>query len=244
MAEQKFLNCPAESINCTKVMRPYIVLHNSVTLDGSLTGFMPDMDLHYRLAGGFEPDANLIGSETVLQGQEMFGSGIPDEEPGDFGQPDRGTGLPWWVIIDSTGRLKGMLHTCRRFEYYRDVILMVSEHTPEDYIRHLEERRYRYIRTKGKKVDLKEALRLLADQYDVKRIVTDTGRVLGNLLLDARMVDEVSLLIHPLIKGKEAYGMFSDVAAELSLSLVREEKFDNGCVWVVYKPVYDNPQQA
>jgi 2,5-diamino-6-(ribosylamino)-4(3H)-pyrimidinone 5'-phosphate reductase len=225
-------------------MKPYIILHNSVTLDGSLTGFMPDMELHYRLAGGFEADANLIGSETVIRGQEMFGSGIPDEVPEDFVQPDRNKSLPWWVIIDSTGKLKGMLHTCRRFEYCRDVILLVTDRTPEDYIRHLEERRYRFIRTKGEKVDLQESLKLLADSYNVKRIVTDTGRILGNLLLDARMVDEVSLLIHPLIKGREAYGMFSDVSAEVSLSLIREEKFDNGCVWIVCKPEYNNPQLA
>jgi len=63
-------------------------------------------------------------------------------------------------------------------------------------------------------------------------------------LLDARLVDEVSLLIHPLIRGREAYGMFSDVSAEVSLSLVREDRFDNGCIWMVYKPEYDNPQQA
>jgi len=225
-------------------MKPYIILHNSVTLDGSLTGFMPDMELHYRLAGGFEPDANLIGSETIIQGQEMFGNGIPAEVPGDFVQPDRNPGLPLWVIIDSTGKLKGMLHTCRRFEYCRDVILLVSEQTPEEYIRHLEERSYRYIRTRGEKVDLQEALELLADRYNVKRIVTDTGRVLGNLLLDARLVDEVSLLIHPIIKGREAYGMFNDVTSEVSLSLTREEKFDNGCVWVVYKTEYKDPPQA
>ncbi len=224
------------------MMKPYIVLHNSVTLDGSLTGFMPDMELHYRLAGGFDPDANLIGSETIIQGQAMFGDGIPEEVPEDFEQPDRNPALPWWVIIDSTGKCKGMLHTCRRFEFCRDVILLVTEHTPDEYIRHLEERSYRYIRTRGEKVDMAEALELLADRYNVKRIVTDTGRVLGNLLLDARLVDEVSLLIHPLIKGKDAYGMFNDIAATMSLSLIREEKFDNGCVWIVYKPEYDNPK--
>lgn len=226
------------------MMKPYITLHNSVTLDGSLTGFMPDMELHYRLAGGFEPDASLIGSETIVQGQEMFGNGIPGEETGDFVQPDRDPGLPWWVIIDSTGKCKGMLHTCRRLEYCRDVILLVTEHTPEEYIRHLEERRYRYIRTRGEKVDLQEALELLTERYNIKRIVTDTGRILGNLLLDARLVDEVSLLIHPQIRGREAYTMFNDVSSEVSLTLIREEKFDNGCVWVVYRPVYENPQKA
>lgn len=225
-------------------MKPYIILHNSVTLDGSLTGFMPDMESHYRIAGGFKPDANLIGSETIIQGQDMFGNGIPDEGPGDFIKPERNSSLPWWVIVDSTGKLKGMLHTCRRFEYCRDVILLVTDRTPEDYIKHLEERKYSYLRTKGDKVDLQEALSLLAEKYGVKRIVTDTGRVLGNLLLEAQLVDEISVLIHPLIRGKDSYNMFSDIASEVSLRLIREEKTGDGCVWIVYKPEYKNPPQT
>ncbi|HOO66649.1 MAG TPA: dihydrofolate reductase family protein [Bacteroidales bacterium] len=225
-------------------MKPYIILHNSVSLDGSLTGFMPDMELHYRLAGSFEPDANLIGSSTVIQGQEMFGNRIPDEVPDDFVPPKRDSNLPWWIIVDSKGKLKGMLHTCRRFEYCRDVILLVTDQTPEDYIEHLEERKYRYIRTRGEKVDLQEALQLLAEEYGVKRIVTDTGRILANLLLDAQLVDEISVLVHPLIRGRDSYSMFSDVSSEVNLTLIREEKLGNGCVWIVYKPEYSNPHQA
>lgn len=66
-------------------MKPYIIIHNSVTLDGSLSGFMPDMELHYRLAGMFSANATLIGSETVITGQEMFSGGIiPEETENDF----------------------------------------------------------------------------------------------------------------------------------------------------------------
>ncbi|MDF1559145.1 MAG: dihydrofolate reductase family protein [Bacteroidales bacterium] len=221
-------------------MKPFIILHNSVTLDGSLTGFLPDMELHYRLAGSFQPDANLIGSETVITGQEMFGNGILNEEPGDFVTPVRDRRLPWWVIVDSGGRLKGMLHTCRRFEYCKDVILLVSELTPEDYIKHLVERKYRYICTGGEKVDLQAALSVLSKKYGVNRIVTDTGSILGNLLLDKQLVDEVSVLVHPMIKGIDSYNMFCNIPSEVQLSLIKEEKFDNGCVWIVYKTKYND----
>jgi len=217
-------------------MKPYIILHNSITLDGSLTGFMPDMELHYRLAGNFSADATLIGSATVITGQEMFGEGsIPPEEPGDFLEPVRSHNLPWWIIVDSGGKLRGMLHTCRRFEYCRDLILLVSDATPTDYLMHLDERKIRYIKTGSQKADMKSALSILNIEYGIKRIMTDTGQVLGNLLLNEGLVDEISLLIHPLIKGDESYPVFKSVSSEIVLKLLNEEKFENGCVWLNYK---------
>ena len=134
-------------------MKSEIIIHNSISLDGSLTGFMPDMGLHYKIAGGYSPEVHLIGSETIIAGTKMFGEEIPAETPDDFNAPKRDPALPWWVIVDSGGRLKGILHTCRRFEYCRDVILLISESTPPDYLEHLKERNYRYIVAGKKKVE-------------------------------------------------------------------------------------------
>ncbi len=49
-------------------MKTEIIIHNSVNIDGSLTGFMPDMGLHYKIAGEYKLDAHLIGSETIIKG--------------------------------------------------------------------------------------------------------------------------------------------------------------------------------
>jgi 2,5-diamino-6-(ribosylamino)-4(3H)-pyrimidinone 5'-phosphate reductase len=216
-------------------MKQEIIIHNSISIDGSLTGFMPDMELHYKIAGNYKPDAHLIGSATIIAGNEMFGEGIPEELPSDFEQPLRNTNLPLWIIVDSNGRLKGTLHTCRRFEYCRDVILLISRSTPADYIEHLEKRNYRYILAGKEKVDLVNSIELLHEKYNINRILTDTGRILGNLLLNEGLVNEISLLIHPLMVGEKCYPMFSDVKGNLSLNLKKSEYFENGCIWNVYK---------
>ena len=215
-------------------MKTEIIIHNSISLDGSLSGFMPDMDLHYKLAGDYKPDAHLIGADTVISGNEMFGEGTPDEIPSDFGQPQRAANLPWWIIVDSGGRLKGMLHTCRRFEYCRDVILLISELTPSDYIEHLNERNYRFIIAGKEKVDLVMAIDRLKENYGISRILTDTDRILGNILLNLGIVNELSLLIHPLIIGEKCYPMFSEVKGTRSFKLKKSEQFENGCIWIVY----------
>jgi 2,5-diamino-6-(ribosylamino)-4(3H)-pyrimidinone 5'-phosphate reductase len=215
-------------------MKPEIIIHNSVSLDGSLTGFMPDMDLHYRIAGEYSPDAHLIGSATIIAGNEMFGDDTPEETPEDFKRPVRDNKLPWWIVVDSGGRLKGMLHTCRRFEYCRDVIVLISESTPADYIKHLEERNYSFIRTGKEKVDLKDAFGILQNKFRINRILTDTGMILGNLLINEGLANEISLLIHPLIVGEKCYPMFSEINKSQSFKLIKSEPYGNGCVWTVY----------
>ncbi len=216
-------------------MKPEIIIHNSVSLDGSLTGFMPDMALHYKIAGEYKPDAHLIGSRTIIAGNEMFGEGIPEEVPADFSQPDRTDSLPWWVVVDSGGSLKGMLHTCRRFEYCRDVIVLLSESTPASYLQHLRERNYHFIIAGKEKVDLNMAIKRLSEKFGVRRILTDTGRILGNILISSGLVNEISLLVHPVIIGEKCYPMFSDLTKNSELKLVKSEAYENGCVWVVYR---------
>ncbi|MCE5347020.1 MAG: dihydrofolate reductase family protein [Bacteroidales bacterium] len=215
-------------------METEIIIHNSISLDSSLTGFMPDMSLHYKIAGDYKPDAHLIGSETIIKGIEMFGEEVPEELPGDFNPSNRHSSMPWWVIVDSGGKLKGFLHTCRRLEYCRDIIILVSERTPGDYITYLKERNYKFIVTGKEKVDLRMALEQLREEFNVARILTDTGRVLLNILLNMGMVNEISLLVHPLIIGENGYSIFSNVNRNLNLKLKKSEQFENGCVWMVY----------
>lgn len=216
-------------------MHPKIILHNSLSLDGSLTGFEPNMELHYRIAGMFKPEVHLIGSNTITAGIELYGTGVPPENPSDFQKPKRNKKLPSWVIIDSKGKLQGLLHTCRQFEQVREVILLVSQTTPKRYLRYLDERQYEYHIVGKNSVDLPEALALLAKTYQVKTIVTDTGRILGNLLLNQGLVDEISLLVHPVIVGKTAYPMFSDISKNLDGTLMKCEQLEKQYIWLLYK---------
>ncbi len=216
-------------------MTPEIIIHNSISLDGSLTGFVPDMSLHYSIAGSYNPNAHLIGADTIISGIEMFGEGIPVESLSDFKQPQRDETLPYWVLIDSRGRLKGMLHTCRRFEYCRDVIILISKNTPSDYIAHIRKRNYRYIITGHDKVDIKSGLDLLNEQFNINRILTDTGRVLGNILLNQGLVNEISLLVHPVIVGDKCYPMFSNIKTLQHLKQKEMQNYENGCTWIAYK---------
>jgi 2,5-diamino-6-(ribosylamino)-4(3H)-pyrimidinone 5'-phosphate reductase len=218
-------------------MIPKVILHNSISIDGSLTGFEPNMGLHYRLAGSFNPDIHLIGSNTIRQGIELYGEGMPPEEENDFKKPDRKNDLPYWVIIDTKGILQGMLHTCRRFEFCKDVIIVVSETTSQSYLDHLKKREYNWHIAGKEHADLKKVLKILSDTYKAKTVLTDTGRILGNLLINQDLVDVISLLIHPVIVGNESYNMFAEIERKPKLKLFKQELLEEEYIWLVYNPL-------
>ena len=116
--------------------------------------------------------------------------------------------------------------------------MLISEETPEEYVRYLKERDYDYHVTGKRHIDLKKSLELLSEKYKVKTILADTGRVLGNLLLNLGFVSEISLLIHPVIVGNESYNMFSNVNKNIKLKLCRKETLEKEYLWVAY--IFEN----
>jgi len=211
-----------------------LILHNSISIDGSLTNFEPNMGLHYKIAGSYKPGGHLIGSNTIIAGIKMYGEGVPEEGTSDFKKQKRDTSLPLWFIPDSKGLLQGLLHTCRQFEFCRDVIVLISESTPDTYIKHLQERNYDFLIAGIEKVDFKTAFDLISEKYNVRTILADTGSILGNLLLNHGFVDEISLLIHPVLIGIRPYPVFSEVAKNFRLILQKSEIHEDGFVHLVY----------
>jgi 2,5-diamino-6-(ribosylamino)-4(3H)-pyrimidinone 5'-phosphate reductase len=129
---------------------------------------------------------------------------------------------------------KGYFMHAERFEFGRDVIVLVSEETPAEYVRHLEERNYDYHIVGKKHVNLERSLELLSEKYGIKTVLADTGRILGNLLLNQGFVNEISLLVHPVIVGTTSYNMFSLANKNTKLKLCKKETMEKDCVWLVY----------
>jgi len=210
-------------------MLPKVVLYNSVSVDGAIKDFELDIALHYQVAGRIGAEVMLVGSDTAKSGIEMFMETVPSEQPSDRQKPaiKEGDNRAYWAMADSRGKLKGLMHVYRQSGYGKDVIVLVSESTPKDYLDYLNERNYDFIVAGSDHVDLRMALEALNGRYGFKTVATDTGGVLAAVLLEEGLVDEVQLLVSPEIVGEKAVNLFRAVKAPVKLELVGCEAIKN-----------------
>jgi len=215
-------------------MKPKVIMHNQISIDGKLDGFEVDMGSYYGVAAGFRPDATLVGSGTVLKAVAE----IPPEEPSDFRKPEISPDDPngYVVFVDSRGLIR-CHHIFRRFEMIKDVIVLVSSSTPREYIRYLDDREYDHIEAGEDKVDLEKAMGLLNERYGFETIRNDAGAILNSVMLEKGLIDEISLLLSPELVGKEHTSMFGPLSCRVKLRLKSSEILEMGLIHLLYEVV-------
>lgn len=186
--------------------RPRVVVHNTVSLDGRLTGFPVDLGLHYETAGSIPHDAVLTGSGTLLaaaraEGVDLSGED-PDEPPPPVAADDR---RPWLVVVDSRAQLT-RLAWLRGQPYWRDVLVLCSQATPVEHVDRLRRHRVEHVVAGADRVDLSAALGMLVDRYHVTAVRVDAGGSLNGQLLAAGLVDEIDVIVAPHLAGTGGAG--------------------------------------
>ena len=181
-------------------MLPKVILHNAVSLDGRIDGFPIDLFQYYELAASWKEDATLAGTDTFLKAA----SEAPPEDESAFLPPkiDTGDSRALLAIPDSRGRIRTW-HYLRSLPYWRDVVALCSESTPQVYLDYLKERHIDCIIAGQGHVDLCAALEELKSRFGVKVVRVDAGGTLNGQLLRQGRVNEVSLLIYPSLVGGE-----------------------------------------
>lgn len=217
-------------------MYPEVIIHNSVSLDYAVAGFDVDLGLHYGALAAFEPEATLVGSTTAKSGIEMFLDITQPEKEADRHRPEMRPDdrRPIGVFVDSRGMLKNLLHFYRNLEHIRDVVVLVSDATPKDYLDYLREREYPFIRCGTERVDLKAALRELRRQFGVSRVVSDSGTDLNSVLIREGIADTISLIVHPVVSGDREKRLFDRIGGRVALELRKAVPMEQGTVHLVY----------
>ena len=221
-------------------MLPHVILHNSISLDGRNTMFIPDLGVHYEIIGRFNMDVHLAGSNTLANPVEP----VPPENEQVFKAPkkDPKDTRPLLVVPDSKGIVRSW-HAVRSASFWRDYIALCTKRTPKDYIDYLDKRYINHIIIGDDHVDLKAALELLYENYEAKMVVLDAGGTLNGIMLRAGLVDEVSLLVHPVLLGGASPKQFfktedySNEEGPIKLKLMTNEKLGDNLVWLRYKVI-------
>lgn len=103
---------------------------------------------------------------------------------------------------------------------------------------YLKERNYDYLVCGNEHVDYEKALSALSTKYGIKTILIDSGPTLNGVLLSKGLVDEISLLISPILVGSKSDKLLAHLNMgnqNVNLELLACEDLDNGLVLFRYK---------
>lgn len=226
-------------------MLPYVVVHNAMSVDGRLDWLVPEwskfnelLGTYYAKAAVFEEDAALCGSATILKAFEWEENLCPDKPTEPF-EPVDGDTRPLLVIPDSRGRVR-IWRWLLSQPYWRAGVALCSDSTPADYLDYLAGQGIDRVVAGSDKVDLRAALQGLSSRFGVERVRVDSGGVLNGALLRAGLVSEVSLMVVPVLIGKETLSSFFHAPGAggledlIDVKLKSVERLEGDVLWLRY----------
>ncbi|MGY1782570.1 RibD family protein [Geodermatophilus sp. SYSU D01036] len=201
--------------------RPHVVVHAAVSLDGASTGFPVDVGRFYALAGTWHEDVTLTGADTVLA-READLAGAPQPGPAADG--------PLLAVVDGRRRVTAW-QALARAGYWSGVLALRAGDVPPGAATDVEE-----LSTAGDRVDLAAVLAELG-RRGLRQVRVDSGGSLTGALLAAGLVDEVSLLVHPVLvgAGPRWHGAAPLPLVPLELTDCGSPDGGGGLVWLRYR---------
>ena len=200
--------------------RPFVIAHVAIALDGGTTGFEPRVGPFYELAATWSEDVTLVGADTILAKEPTLAAA---RGPGPA--PDG----PLLAVVDSGNRVREWA-ALRDAGHWSDVIALRGDHSvapAEGWPRELV--------CGAERVDLTRALDELA-RIGSRTVRVDSGGALLGALLERGLVDELSLLVHPIIVGADAQRWTGkQLPATSTFELIFSDIVDGDLVWLRYR---------
>ena len=222
-------------------MKPYIVVHMMSSLDGrSLTdGWHLDFasDLYETTAASFEANGWICGRVTM---QEIsHGTDYPKGlAKGTVPRTDRFVDRKadqYAISIDPQGRVAWKSNTALKSH----IVEVLTEAVPDDYLAYLQSIGVSYVFGGKSEIDLGHVVETLARELGVKKLIVEGGSHVSGTFVNAGLVDEVSVLILPLVDARSEHPSSFEVAmdewqAPAYLKLASVEKTEHDGVWLRY----------
>lgn len=231
--------------------RPYVICHMVTSIDGKVTGkFLsaPGCDksteLYYQINRDYKADAYACGRIT-MEGS-FTGGWYPDLSQYPEVRPD-----PVWmdfvvdgltgfyaVAFDPHGRLGWKSN--RIIDADEDpgydkaqIIEVVTQQVDPRYLGYLEAMEIPYIFAGETEIDIGEALFKLKMYFGIEKLLLEGGSILNGAFQRAGVIDELSLVVDPVIADAEDKPLFMD--SGLENYILANVKNHDGIVWMNYR---------
>ncbi|RAS34343.1 dihydrofolate reductase family protein [Paraburkholderia bryophila] len=222
-------------------MKPYIVAHMMSSLDGrSLTdGWHLDFasDLYEDTAATFEADGWICGRVTMqeISHGDDYPKGLAKGTVPRTDHIVERNAAQYAISIDPQGRVAWKSNTALKSH----VVEVLTSQVSDDYLAYLQSIGVSYVFGGEHEIDLGKVVQTLAHELGVKKLIVEGGSHVSGAFVNAGLVDEVSVLILPLVDGRSEHPSSFEVAmdkwqAPAYLTLTSVEKTQHDAVWLRY----------
>ena len=201
----------------TNSRRPRLICHMMASVDGRIdVGGWPMTAEGRReyewVHASYEPDGWICGRITMepFAGSVRSEGEVAREHPGsapreDFLAPGEHDSFAFAVHASARVAWEWNYVDCDH------VVAILSERVSDDYLASLRERGVSYLLCGAREVDLPLALEKIGERFGVRTLMLEGGGRINGGMLRARLIDEVSLLLAPVVDGRVGTPALFDV---------------------------------
>ncbi|RAU45542.1 MULTISPECIES: dihydrofolate reductase family protein [unclassified Pseudomonas] len=225
-------------------MKPYVICHMMSSLDGhALTDGWDRAfkkaagDLYERLAQTFEFDAWICGRVTMqeIAHDEGYPTGLASSPIPRTSHIVERNAETYAISIDPQGKVAWKSNEALGSH----VVEVLTEAVADDYLAYLQSVGVSYVFAGKQTIDLAQAVERLSEELGCQRFIVEGGPHVSGSFVNAGLVDEVSVLVLPLIDGRGEHPASFEVSPQAwqqaaHLKLTSAEVQEGGAVWLRY----------
>ena len=229
--------------------RPKIICHVLQSVDGNIDGSffsqpetMQVLREFARIRKEYACDAVISGATTA---SEIYASIITDnlpevQETYPHSDWQAAKADKYAVIIDGEGKIRWQSGMVERRGDKMHVITILQENVSDAYIAHLRQAGVSYVFAGKDSLDLPLAVRKLKEQFGIKKMLLSGGGIVDWAFLQAGLIDEISLIIPPVIDGGTGLASafddspFSEGHSPVPMRLLDAQRLNGSGIWLRY----------
>lgn len=230
--------------------RPKIICHILQSVDGNIDGSffslpetMPALREFSRVREEYACDAVISGAVTASEIYTNSLAGDLPEVKQTYPRTDwqAAKADKYAVIIDGQGTVHWQSGMVERRGDKMHVVTILQENVSDAYIAHLRQAGVSYVFAGKDSLDLPLAVRKLKEQFGIEKMLLSGGGVVDWAFLQSGLIDEISLVIPPVIDGGTGpASAFDDSAFAANhspkpLFLIDVQRLDGDCIWLRYQ---------